>query len=161
MATTTLDAFTRAYLHAAAFTEDPDPGQGEYPEPAIEDLDPDFVRQARDDCRRFQSECWELIDPDSEPTYEQLSHAGRDFWYTRNGYGCGFWDGDWPEPAATVLTDAAHAYGEVYAEVFAGNMKCRTCGFRGDDVQDFVSTEEPGDRLCPKCGGENCHVTSK
>jgi hypothetical protein len=39
--------------------------------------------------------------------------AGHDFWLTRNGHGAGFWDGDWPEPLATVLTDAAHAFGEL------------------------------------------------
>lgn len=35
------------------------------------------------------------------------------FWLTRCGHGCGFWDGDWSEPAATILTDAAHAFGNV------------------------------------------------
>ena len=38
--------------------------------------------------------------------------AGHDFWLTRNRHGAGFWDGDWPEPQASRLTDAAHAYGE-------------------------------------------------
>lgn len=116
---TRFDAFTRAYLTAAAFTQDPKPPQGEYPEPAIGDFDPAFVRQARKDCLKFQRECWELIDADSEPTFAQLAHAGRDFWYTRNGHGAGFWDGDWPEQAGERLTTAAKQYGEVYAQVFA------------------------------------------
>ncbi len=38
--------------------------------------------------------------------------AGHDFWLTRNRHGAGFWDGDWPEPDATILTDASHAFGE-------------------------------------------------
>ncbi len=102
----TLDAFTRAYLHAAAFTEDPEPGQGEYPEPDEDQFDPDFVAHAVKDCESFQSAFGDLIvdDPD---------HAGRDFWYTRQGHGCGFWDGDWDEPAASVLDAAASAYGEL------------------------------------------------
>jgi hypothetical protein len=87
--------------------------------PDLGDFDPDFIRQARADCLKFQRDCWELLDEDSEPTAATLAHAGRDFWYTRNGHGCGFWDGDWPEPQGTRLTDAAHAYGEVYAQVFA------------------------------------------
>jgi len=37
---------------------------------------------------------------------------GHDLWLTRNGHGAGFWDGDWPEPAATVLTDLAKIMGE-------------------------------------------------
>ena len=28
----------------------------------------------------------------------------------RFGHGCGFWDGDWPEPYATSLTDASKAF---------------------------------------------------
>jgi hypothetical protein len=39
--------------------------------------------------------------------------AGRDFWLTRCGHGSGFWDGDWTEPAATVLTEIAHAFGNL------------------------------------------------
>lgn len=50
------------------------------------------------------------------PTEEQ---AGRDFWYTRNGHGCGFWDGDWPEPYATALTDASKAFKSV--DVYLGD----------------------------------------
>jgi hypothetical protein len=38
--------------------------------------------------------------------------AGHDFWLTRNGHGAGFWDGDWTEPAATILTNAAKAFDE-------------------------------------------------
>jgi Zn finger protein HypA/HybF involved in hydrogenase expression len=36
------------------------------------------------------------------------------------------------------------------------NMECRACGFNGDDVQDFLSTDEPGARLCPVCGSDEC-----
>ena len=39
------------------------------------------------------------------------THAGRDFWYTREGHGAGFWDGDWPEAAGTHLAAAADAFG--------------------------------------------------
>ena len=39
--------------------------------------------------------------------------AGHDFWLTRNRHGSGFWDGDWREPEASLLTKAAHVYGEV------------------------------------------------
>jgi hypothetical protein len=103
---TKLDAFTRAYLHAAAFTDDPDPGQGEYPEPAIEDFDPGFLQSAIGDCARFQADHGSLFEGEEE-------HAGRDFWFTRNGHGCGFWDGDWPEDIGETLTRAAKQYNEV------------------------------------------------
>lgn len=38
--------------------------------------------------------------------------AAHDFALTRNGHGAGFWDGDWPEPMASALSDAARAAGE-------------------------------------------------
>ena len=38
-------------------------------------------------------------------------YAGHDFWLTRNGHGCGFWDGDWPEPTASTLDEASKAAG--------------------------------------------------
>lgn len=41
------------------------------------------------------------------------AQAGHDFWLTRCGHGCGFWDGDWPEPFATQLTNASKAAGNI------------------------------------------------
>jgi hypothetical protein len=38
--------------------------------------------------------------------------GGHDFLLTRNGHGCGFWDGDWPEEAGERLTAAAEKCGE-------------------------------------------------
>lgn len=38
------------------------------------------------------------------------------------------------------------------------NMECRACGFKGDDVQDFESTDIAGERICPKCGSDECYV---
>lgn len=55
--------------------------------------------------------------------------GGHDFWLTREGHGAGFWDGDWPEPQATRLTQAAHAYGEANLYV-------------GDDGKIYQGTQE-------------------
>ncbi|QNP78372.1 hypothetical protein [Agrobacterium tumefaciens] len=43
----------------------------------------------------------------------EAAMAGHDFWLTRCGHGAGFWDGDWPEPAASVLTTASEEFGNV------------------------------------------------
>lgn len=107
-----MDDFTRAYVHAAAWTEDPHPGQGEYPEPDHGELSPAFIAQAIVDCGRFQY----LAGLYAAENPEQ---AGHDFWLTRNGHGAGFWDGEWPEPAASILTDISETFGEYYAGVFA------------------------------------------
>lgn len=114
--------FARAYRHAAAFTQDPDPGSGEYPEPAIDDFDPEFVRRGNNDCAEFLDRCDRqgVIIPDDE-----LDHAGRDFWYTRNGHGCGFWDGDWPEALGEALNTIAEGFGEVDDQVFADGRDMR------------------------------------
>jgi hypothetical protein len=54
-----------------------------------------------------------------EPILEDLegfdeSQVGHDFWLVRNGFGAGFWDGDWPEPEASKLTKAAKNAGEIH-----------------------------------------------
>lgn len=45
---------------------------------------------------------------------DRWAQAGNDFCLTRNSEGAGFWDGDWSEPHATALTNAAHAFGEFF-----------------------------------------------
>lgn len=103
-----LDTFTRAYIEAMLWSET-DPGNDDRP------LDRDFDESSFDadelarivaDCNTFQEAFSELIGYDDE-------RAGHDFWLTRVGHGCGFWDGDWPEPAATVLTAGAKWFGHV------------------------------------------------
>ena len=42
-----------------------------------------------------------------------MGRAGHDFFLTRCGHGAGYWDGDWPEPYAEILTKAAQAFCEV------------------------------------------------
>ena len=103
-----LDVFARDYMLAALFTTDPDPGQGEYAEHddwTIDNIAPEAYDAMVKDCLSFMDACWDDIHLD-------LAHAGRDFWYTRNGHGCGFWDGDWPEAIGGRLTYACKAYGE-------------------------------------------------
>ena len=49
--------------------------------------------------------------------FDDPGRAGHDFWLTRNGHGAGFWDGDYPEPQATRLTEVAQQYGEYHLYV--------------------------------------------
>lgn len=63
----------------------------------------------------------------AHPNIQQ--RAGQDFWFTRNGHGCGFWDGDWPEHEGEVLTNLSKEFGEVYiyvgddGQVYSGGGK--------------------------------------
>lgn len=101
-----LDPFTRQYVETALWSSNDDAGDPLDNNYGIEDMDPATLRTMAADCARFQSDNSGDIPPDGD------ERAGHDFWLTRNGHGAGFWDGDWPEPAATRLTDASKAFGE-------------------------------------------------
>lgn len=109
-----LDAFTRAYLEAALWTSDPDPGSGEWAESDywnIGAIDPDDLAEQIQICADFQqANAEDLANAGSE---EQNGH---DFWLTRNRHGAGFWDRGYPANLAERLTNASHAYGEAYVE---------------------------------------------
>jgi hypothetical protein len=85
--------------------------QPNYEPPADEnydllDLSPELLERAVYDCKTFQEAAGDRI----------LSHphrAGRHFWWTRNGHGAGFWDGDWPEEDGEFLTELSQRFGEI------------------------------------------------
>lgn len=114
------DEFTIAYLIAALWTEtdETNPEQGGDPlddNYGIDDIEPETLAEMIEDCRQFQGAHAELINDDNVAVGSDHScdaRAGHDFWLTRNHHGCGFWDGDWNEPAATKLTDVSNAFGE-------------------------------------------------
>ncbi len=51
----------------------------------------------------------------------------------------------WDERIETWMSDSHH-------------MKCQNCGFKGDHVQDFMSTGMPDEECCPKCGSGKYYV---
>lgn len=151
-----LDSFAQGYIEALFFTENEpsttraersskpeewaervEEGQqkdipGDY---GFADLAPESLAKIIADCRTFQAgaayQALEAADWDTPikggkwgELHDTL--AGRDFWYTRNGHGCGFWDGDWPEPHASALTDAAKSFRQVDA-------------YLGDDGRVYLS----------------------
>lgn len=99
-----LDAFTEQYIETALWSSMDDEGRPLDDNFDISDIAPETLDKMVADAKAFQGEHWDDIKSDP-------GRAGHDFWLTRNGHGAGFWDGDWPEPEATRLTDAAHAYG--------------------------------------------------
>lgn len=114
------DEFTTAYLTAALWTEtdETNPDQGGEPlddNYGIGDIEPKTLAEMVEDCRKFQEMHAELIVDENvavESDHSCDARAGHDFWLTRNQHGAGFWDGDWEEPAAAKLTEAAHSFGE-------------------------------------------------
>jgi len=109
MSTDNLDRFTRQYIITALWAENdnstPEGGEPFDQNFDISDIDEESLARMVDDCREFQQQ-------HSEHTAGYEDRAGHDFWLTRNGHGAGFWDGDWDEPAATILTDSSRKFGE-------------------------------------------------
>ena len=107
-----LDDFTLAYLECALWSstdnsrdDGGDPLDDNY---GAEDMAPECLAQAVEDCRAFQA--------DYGSHFEGLdAQAGHDFWLTRNRHGAGFWDRPdlYGQESARLLTEASHAYGSV------------------------------------------------
>lgn len=124
-----LDDFTLGFLGTALWSstdesrdDGGDPLDDNY---GVDDFEKEALEKLAADCARFQEE----NAADLEAGYESIPHddtpesrAGHDFWLTRNGHGAGFWDGDWPEPQATRLTDASKRFGEVNLYVQDGEV---------------------------------------
>lgn len=113
-----LDAFTLAYIEVMLWsTSDYNDGGNdcEHLDATYDytDLSDSALAAIVADCTAFQATHGDAIDAAETPWRDNREQAGHDFWLTRNRHGCGFWDGDWPEPLATTLTDASHAFGEL------------------------------------------------
>jgi hypothetical protein len=92
------------------------------------DIDIESLARMRDECLEFQRMCEPLYL--GEDTYlgqkmdveihgrsqrGRESLAGYDFWHTRAGAGCGYWDGDWKW--GDELTKACKKFDEPYLYV--------------------------------------------
>ena len=102
-----LDTFTRSYIETMLWESTGGPN-GDRPldrDYGVDDFDPKTLARIIADCAAFQEECSDW--------YDNSKRAGHDFWLTRVGSGAGFWDGDYPEPQATLLTNASKRFGHV------------------------------------------------
>lgn len=110
-----LDTFTKAYIEAALGSETDDNNVPLDKNYELDDIAESSLELIIEDCRKFQENNQNLITDENylrATQHEVEAMAGHDFWLTRNRHGAGFWDGDWDEPAASLLTEAAHAAGE-------------------------------------------------
>jgi hypothetical protein len=114
------------------------------------DIYPDSLIQMHHDCSEFQQQARHLLSqayghnfpariigdgtlPDSHrPAWDyDAKAAGRDFWYTRNGHGVGFWDRDLGD-IGDKLSDIARKFGEVnasFGDVVSGDESPTGYGF--------------------------------
>ncbi len=114
-----MDEFTKAYIETALWASmDETTPHNDAPPAEIyttEDIAPETLTVMQADCARFQAEnAADLAAGPLRhgPDYGPEGHAGHDLFLTRCGHGVGYWDGDWAEPAATRLTEAAERLGE-------------------------------------------------
>ncbi|AEG53164.1 hypothetical protein [Sinorhizobium meliloti] len=114
--------FFKSYTGAALWSSSDDDGTPLDNGRDDSDIAPETLAQMQQDCERFYWANSEHIHCDGAPVANDMdgsiaaresAMAGHDFWLTRCGHGAGFWDGDWPEPAATALDNAAKAFGNV------------------------------------------------
>lgn len=119
-----LDEFTRGYIEALFFTET-EPGttrEDHNPERdsalpgdvGFADIAPTTLQLIIADCAEFQAAKSLLLNKAYERDYSPMQ-AGRDFWFTRNGHGVGYWDRkelEGPDTLHALLTDAAKERGQ-------------------------------------------------
>ena len=111
------DEFTASYVAAALWSSTDDDGEPLDNRFTADDISTNTLAAMWRDCDAFYAANRDAIEHDDAPSASDgmgsAGQAGHDFWLTRCGHGAGFWDGDWPEPMATQLDNAAKAFGNV------------------------------------------------
>lgn len=108
-----LDDFVTGFLECALWATSAE-GPGNDGQPVgnlddfldIDDLCPETIRKAREDCDAFRESAGILLDDIDE------SQAGHDFFLTREGHGAGFWDRDHPGDIGDRLSDLCRPFGD-------------------------------------------------
>ncbi|MFA7334859.1 MAG: hypothetical protein WC130_11295 [Kiritimatiellia bacterium] len=105
-----LSDFARGYLEAAFFCGIQDI-EGDDTESAVSDLAPEAFDSLVAGAVRWRIENAADLERATAGGAYDLEQAGRDFWFTRNRHGVGFWDRKLGE-AGDALTESARAAGE-------------------------------------------------
>lgn len=172
-----LDGFTRGYIEALFFTdeeqlcEDSD-GEREMPSVAFDmatmesrfvggnsfgfaDLATSALESIIRDCEAFQRTNAALLELAYARDYD-AEQAGRDFWFTRNGHGVGYWD------RKVLETDDSDLYESLTAEmVDAGHNTPRWhAALTKRNALKDKSLGEQLSNAARACGGRDSYVGS-
>ena len=133
---TLLECFTHAYITCALWSSTDDGGNPLDNGRDVDDIAPDALAEMQRDCAAFYVANAAHIhcegapqakgDPTASESEREAAMAGYDFWLTRNGQGSGFWDGYWPEPAASALDAASIDAG--ICDLYVGDDGMIYCG---------------------------------
>lgn len=94
-----MNTFTRSYLTAALWSSTDDQSEPLDRDYSPSDIAPATLAKMEADCTRFLAK--------NDITGYGDEQAGHDFWLTRNGHGCGFWEENHGTPEQCALLDAA------------------------------------------------------
>lgn len=121
-----LDLFTQGYIEAMFFTSTGSADDEDLQDASVAELAPDAWNKIVEDCKKFQAD--NALDIEDalaiDPTAYDLEAVGRDFWYSRNGHGVGFWD-----RGLGQIGDKLHAACKKWRELYL---------YRGDDGLIYV-----------------------
>jgi hypothetical protein len=107
------DVFVQSYLAAALWSSTGDDDAPLDDSHGTDDFDGDSLESLRMECYEFATKNAADIRFWSKDGDDDVwGNAGHDFWLTRCGHGCGFWDGDWDKCVGDRLTAASKAAGE-------------------------------------------------
>ncbi|TGW06792.1 hypothetical protein EN788_40260, partial [Mesorhizobium sp. M2D.F.Ca.ET.145.01.1.1] len=157
-----LDAFTQGYIEAIFFTNEcpqvdtEEFNTAEHQAAMVEgaadgvlpcdvgfaDLAPETLQAIIADCSAWQVANAELLAAAYARNYEP-EQAGRDYWYTRNGHGVGFWDRSELEP------DSAE-YEALTAEMVE-NRDIAAAWQAAYDKRSVLNEESLGEKLSKAC----------
>lgn len=123
-----LSDFEKTYVEAMFFTNDygdNETNEFHMNELGVSRLTRKSIAAIKRDCTKFL-----LLEVDGKTVRQWIADSeldaactgtpAHDFWYTRQGHGCGFWDGDYSDKIADALTKAAKQIGESYGEIYRG-----------------------------------------
>ena len=162
----TLDEFTRGYIEALFFTDsapsmesdewreteargDEIP-EGSFPaDMGVNDLAPEALARIVADCEAFQRDAAPLLSLAYARNYDS-AQAGRDFHYTRNGHGVGFWD------RRELETDSRAEYERLTAVMVSTHKSDPDAWAAALKTRDALKAESLGEQLSAlarKAGG--------
>lgn len=172
-----LDGFTRGYIEALFFTDEEQlceesDGEREMPSVAFNmatmesrfvggnsfgfaDLAAVALESIIRDCEAFQRSNAALLESAYARDYD-AEQAGRDFWFTRNGHGVGYWD------RSALERDDSDLYESLTAEmVDAGHNTARWhAALKKRDALKDNSLGEQLSKAARACGGRDSYVGS-
>jgi len=171
-----LDDFTRGYIEALFFTDeeqlcDDSDGEREMPSVAFDmatmesrfvggnsfgfaDLASDALESIVRDCEAFQRVNAALLESAYARDYD-AEQAGRDFWFTRNGHGVGYWD---RKPLEADSEEYESLTAEMVAASKSGDNAAWNAACAKRSALNDQSLGEQLSKAARACGGRDSYV---